>query len=208
MNDNRTVYAVDVDCFKAFNAALAEDSDRARVIVAAAWIDTFLKVRLLNEFAKGNAKARKTLFSENGPFSTFSAKLNIAFCAGWIDPDVYHDATVIRKLRNIFAHTVKPVSLDDPDTRNLIESLRVPHRQFYDWGKLRAVATADGVAIYTGDMPEDATEDLYIPGSFSFRLSIPLILAVLVSNLGIVFTTEKEGCLRQIGLPKHMEDSQ
>jgi len=202
-NDDKTVYAVDLNCFKEFNAALAEDSDRARVIVAAAWIDKFLEAKLRAEFSKGNAKAREALFSDNGPLS-FSAKLNIAFCAGWIDRDVYNDATVIRKLRNKSAHTAEPVSLDDPKTRNLIESLRVPNRQFSDWGDLRAAATGDDLVIYTGDMPENATEDLYIPGLLTFRLAIPLILAVLVSNLGIVFRTDEDDRLYQIKLPKHM----
>jgi hypothetical protein len=61
---------------------------------------------------------------------------------------VYHDIQVIRKLRNTFAHSYNPVSLDEGETRNLIQSLRVPCRQFYDWGQLRAASTDDGVVIY------------------------------------------------------------
>lgn len=119
MNKEKNVYVVEGDCgdcFKEFNEALAsESSDRARLIIAAAWIDTFLKIKLQNEFSKGNAASRKILFSENGPLTTFSSKLNIAFCAGWVDSDVYHDVNVIRKLRNKFAHTIDKVSLNDPD---------------------------------------------------------------------------------------------
>lgn len=203
---NTTIYVLDIECFNKFNEALAqESSDRARLIISAAWIDNFLKVKLQNEFSMGNAKAQKILFSENGSLGTFSAKLNIAYCAGWIEADVYHDLTVIRKLRNKFAHTVDPVSLDEPKTRSLIESFQVPYRQYHDWGKLRAAAADDGIILYTGEKPNNAKEDLFISGIFTFRMAIPLILSVLVANLGILFTTQEKGSLAKIYLPKHMK---
>lgn len=162
----------------------------------------------MNEFSKGNAKARKALFSNNGPFATFSAKINAAFCAGWIDSDVHHDIQVIRKLRNVFAHNYNPMSLDEEENRNLIQSLRVPHRKFYDWGQLRAASIADGVVIYSGDKPPEAREELHIPGAATFRMALPLVLAVLASNLGIPFATDEEGTIAKIELLKHMEEGQ
>jgi len=208
MTDTHKLYALPFDCFEAFNSSLSDESDRARVIVVACWIEEFLKVKLKNEFSKGNARARKALFSNNGPFATFSAKINAAFCAGWIDIDVHHDIQVIRKLRNIFAHSYNPVSLDDGETRNLIQSLRVPHRQFYDWGQLRAASTDDGVVIYSGDEPLEAREELHIPGAATFRMALPIVLAVLASNLGIPFATDEEGTIAMINLPNHMETGQ
>jgi hypothetical protein len=208
MSGTKKLYALPLDCFKAFNSSLAEESDRARVIVIACWIEEFLEVKLTNEFSKGNAEARKALFSNNGPFATFLAKINAASCAGWIDSDVYHDVQVIRKLRNVFAHSYDPVSLNEEKTRNLIESLRVPHRQFYDWGQLRAASTDDGVVIYSGDKPPESREELHIPGSATFRMALPIVLAVLASNLGIPFATDEEGTIARIELPKHMETGQ
>jgi hypothetical protein len=208
MSGIKKLYALPLDCFKAFNSSLSEESDRARVIVVACWIEEFLKVKLMNKFSKGNAEARKALFSENGPFATFSAKINAAFCAGWIDSDVYHDIQVIRKLRNVFAHSYNPVSLEEEETRNLIQSLRVPHRHFYDWGQLRAASTEDGVVIYTGDKPPEAREELHIPGAATFQMALPIILAVLASNLGIPFATDEEGTIAKIDLPKNMKTGQ
>jgi hypothetical protein len=210
MSGTKKLYALPLDCFKAFSTSLSEESDRARVIVVACWIEEFLKVRLMNEFSKGNADARKALFSENGPFATFSAKINAAFCAGWIDKDVHHDIQVIRKLRNVFAHSYNPVSLDDGKTRDLIQSLRVPRRQFYDWGQIRAASTDHGVVIYSGDKLPEAREELHIPGAATFRMALPIVLAVLASNLGIPFVTDEEGTivLAKIELPKHMETGQ
>lgn len=206
LNSKESIYVVDGDCLKAFQATLKEESDRARVIVAAAWIDLFLEAKLRNEFGNGNARARKDLFSEDGPFSSSAAKAKAVYCAGWIPTDLYHDATVIRKLRNRFAHTVDSVSLNDSDTRRLIESLKVPQRQYYDWGEIRAAALPDGAVIYTGDKPKEASGGLHIPGRFTFQLAIPLILAVLAAKLGILFTTDAKGCLLRIRLPEHMDN--
>lgn len=86
-----------LECFEAITKVLAEESDRARILLVAGWIDEFLKVKLMNEYSKGNSRAREQLFSANGPFATFSGKANAAFCAGWIDPDVYHDIQIIQK---------------------------------------------------------------------------------------------------------------
>lgn len=204
MVKGQKIYGLPLGCFVAFNASLSEESDRGRVILTASWIDRLIKVKLMNEFSKGNADARRSLFSSNGPFATFSAKLNAAFCAGWIDNDVYHDIQVIKKLRNGFAHGVGKVSLDDEETRKLIESMRVPHRQFYDWGQLRAASTTDGVVIYTGEKPPEAKDELHIPGTATFKTALPLVVAVLVSNLGILFATNEKGTVAQIILPKHM----
>jgi hypothetical protein len=205
MVKGQKIYALPLACFAEFNASLSDESDRGRVIVTADWIDELVKVKLMNEFSKGNTDARKSLFSGNGPFATFSAKVNAVFCAGWIDNDVYHDIQVIKKLRNLFAHNFRRVSLDDEETRKLIQSLRVPHRQFYDWGQLCAASTADGVVIYAGERPPEAKQELHIPGAAPFKTALPLLVAVLVSNLGILFATNEKGTVAQITLPKHME---
>ena len=114
--------------------SLEKESDRAKLILVVSWIDHFLNVKLQNEFSKGNKKARKDLFS-NGPFATFSSKLNLAFCAGWIDSDVYHDIQVIRKLRNGCAHSIDSISLNEEKIRKEIEKFKVPRRKFFDWGE-------------------------------------------------------------------------
>ena len=205
---SKILYAIHIDCFKAFNEALEKESDRARVILIAAWIDHFLNVKFKNEFSKGNAKARKDLFSLNGPFATFSAKLNAAFCAGWIDNDVYHDVQIIRKLRNECAHTVESITLNDERVRKYLGSFRVPHREYHDWGKVRAASIENGAILYKGEKPDHAGENLYIPGGLTLRIAISIIISVLVANLDIPFATDEEDCIAKVRLPKHMEKAQ
>ena len=194
---------MNINCFKVINKTIAEESDRAKVVFIAAWIDNFLEVKLKNEFSKGNVKARDQLFKPSGPFSSFSAKLNTVFCAGWIDTDVHHDVQIIRKLRNDCAHTIEPISLNAENIRSLLESFHVPRRQYYDWGELKAASTNNGILLYTGEKPEEAEEDLYL-GELTFKMAISVIFAVLVANLEIPFTIdEKEFFI--MTLPEHLE---
>jgi len=186
--------------------SLKKESDRAKLILIASWIDYFLRVKLQNEFSKGNKKARKDLFSANGPFATFSSKLNLAFCAGWVESDVYHDIQIIRKLRNDFAHSINDISLDEQGIRKEIEKFQVPKRQFYDWGDIWAISTGNGIIISSGEKPENVDKNLYIPGNFSLIVALPIIVIVLISNLQIAFQVDSyKDLIFTIGLPDYMQ---
>jgi small basic protein len=163
------------------------ESDRAAAVLAAAWIDHLLQMKLAAVFAQGSREARDRLFGDHGPFATLSSKITAAFCAGWLDADVHHDLGIIRKIRNQFAHRIHGLTIDSGEIRPLVESLQVPHRQFYDWGELGCAATSDGMGIvfYTGVAPEDVGEPLVIPAGFVFRLAVSWTIAYLAANLGV-----------------------
>jgi hypothetical protein len=173
---------------------LGRESERATAILAAAWIDKLLERKLAQLFSGGNAKARAKLFAASGPFASFSAKINAAFCVGWLDADVHNDLDVIRRIRNEFAHQIQGLSMESPKIRSLTESLRVPHREFYDWGKLRCAATDEGtgVVFYTGRPPEDASEPLVIPAASTFRMAASWVIAYLAASLGVGITVPDE----------------
>lgn len=118
----------------AFFEELKDETDRGCAILAVAWIDHILERKLGALFSGGNSDARRKLFDANGPFSPFSAKVTAAFCLGWLDADLRHDLDVIRKIRNRFAHQIHGLTLDDPDMAILVDSFRLPHREFSDWG--------------------------------------------------------------------------
>ena len=188
--------------------SLKNESDRAKLILVASWIDHFLHVKLQNEFSKGNKKARKDLFSTNGPFATFSSKLNLAFCAGWIDSDVYHDIQIIKKLRNYCAHSIENISSNEERIRNEIEKFLVPKRKFYDWEKLWAVSTTKNeIIISTGEKPDNLTEDLYIPGNLTLNMALPIIFIVLISNLKLPFRmkVDNQNITFMIDIPSYMK---
>lgn len=204
--NQKNLFGLNFDCFKTMKKTVAEESDRGKIIFVASLIDTFLKIKLKNEFSKGNAKARRRLFNLNGPFASISAKLNTVFCAGWIDEDVYHDVKIITKLRNDCAHTTEPITLNDENIRTVLESFRVPQRQFDDWGELKVASIDNGIVFYTGEKPEEAEEDLYI-GELTFNMALSLIFVVLIANLEIPFTIDEKEIFK-LTLPEHLEITQ
>ena len=198
-------HLISIEFGKRVAEALSDEFDRACVILVASWADHFLRIKLANEFSDGNSRARSSLFSSNGPFATFSAKLNVAFCANWIDRDVYHDLNVLRELRNEFAHSIDSHSLNDETFRSKIATLRVPKRQYYDWGELGAAARDSGIVLFTGERPLDAGEDLHV-GKLVFRMGASVIIAVLVANLGIPINAGGARGTFKVELPDHMRE--
>ena len=197
---------ISIDFGKRISDALSDESDRACVILAASWVDHFLGIKLAHEFGKGNADARSALFSSNGPFATFCASLNVAFCAGWIDRDLYHDLQLIRKMRNKFAHSIDSHSLNDEPFPSMVAKLRVAKRQYYDWGQLAAAAVDSGVVFFTGERPVEAREDLDV-SALTFRMGVSVLMAVLVANLGIPIDAAGDSAGPVLlELPEHMQE--
>lgn len=177
---------IDQNQWSAFFEELRGESDRATVILYAAWIDHLLEQKLRLHFSKGNAEQRDKLFDGNGAFHAFSSKVNAAFCLGWLDADVRHDIDLIRRIRNRFAHQIHGLSLKTPEIRDLADKFRIPHRDFHDWGKLRAAASKDGraVILYTGDPPDHAGAPLDTTG-LTFRFAASWVVAYLAANLEV-----------------------
>lgn len=195
--------SISLDFGKRIEDALSDESDRACVVLIASWADHFIRAKLASTFDGGNVDARSALFSSNGPFATFSGKLDVAFCAGWIDRDVYHDLNLIRRMRNEFAHSIESDSLDDGSFPQLVAKFRVPKRQFSDWGELRASTIDGGITLFTGERPAEAGEDIEVT-KLTFRLAASVLIAVLVANLGIPIEDEKTGKTIFLELPEHM----
>jgi len=196
---------ISIDFLKRVSDALSEESDRACVILVASWIDHLLRIKLAQEFSKGNSEARAALFSSTGPFDTFAAKLYAVFCADWIDSDVYHDLNVIKKLRNKLAHSIDRHTLYDEPFPSLVAKLRVPKRQFHDWGQLHAAAIDNGVVLFTGEKPVEAGDDLDV-SKLTFRMGASIIVAVLVANLGIHIDAGRSIGTVLFELPEHMRE--
>ncbi|MBN1361613.1 MAG: hypothetical protein JW993_13525 [Sedimentisphaerales bacterium] len=144
-----------------------------------------LERKLCAEFASGNRKARESLYSRGGAFSSLSSKIAVAYCAGWLDSDLFHDLSLLRKVRNGFAHELAPCSPDAKDIREQLENLKTPHRIYSDWGEVRAAEIENGIILYSGDKPEETQGDLALPGLFALKMGIPAVIGVLADALQI-----------------------
>jgi DNA-binding MltR family transcriptional regulator len=82
---------------------LSYDNHRSIGIVASIQIDELLKKLLIKHFvADGNVE---DIFGNNGPLSSFYSRLEITYRLGLISKEVHSYINVIRKIRNICAHS-------------------------------------------------------------------------------------------------------
>jgi hypothetical protein len=171
----KPTYGLPLACFEELRRDLARESDRGRLLLAGIYIESFLTAKFLNHGLK--------------PGSLFMM-IKQARAACWIEEDVFHDAEIIRRLRNRCAHEGGRVELDAEDICRALEQFQVPHRRYYDWGQVRAASIGKGFVLYNGERPDGAVKDLRVPATMTFNLAIWTILHVLAANLEIPFATE------------------
>lgn len=178
----------------AFFEELKKESDRASAILVVAYMDSLLGAKFKLLFGRGNAATRRKLLEDaSGPFATFSAKVDAAYCLGWLEPNVFCDLHALRKIRNMFAHQMHGLTFEEPKVRELINGFRVPHEFFYDWGDVRCGARKgkqDCIVLFTGEPDDDVVDVVELPPGVVFRWAASFIIAKMAENLGL--------CIRDI----------
>ena len=97
-------------------------------MVVAAALDRVLEEALTAKMVKLNREMRDRVFGDFGTLRAFSAKINIAVAIGVADRETHMRLTMIRKVRNLFAHTNGYLSFDSQEVRVLIATeLRSAH---------------------------------------------------------------------------------
>ncbi|SHJ24767.1 Mannitol repressor [Mesonia phycicola] len=107
---------------------LINESDRGCVILAVSFLETIL-TDLLKGKLIGSKKHFKNLFDFSGPLGTFSSKIKMSYSIGLISESEKTDLENIRSLRNIFAHSPNPTTLDDNEPKKIIEELKLDIRK-------------------------------------------------------------------------------
>lgn len=85
-----------------FVTELQVETDRGLALVGGAVIDDKLRATLERFFVDGSSA--KLLDSGNGPLGSFSARADACFALGLINKFEYDEITLIRRVRNEFAH--------------------------------------------------------------------------------------------------------
>jgi hypothetical protein len=108
----------------AFMNQLVGESDRGAALVGIAYLDELLarlfRARMLTE------KTSEGLLEGFAPLSTFSSRIDVAYCLGWIGPETYRDLHLLRKVRNDFAHTHEPVTFSSAKIQARCRELGTP----------------------------------------------------------------------------------
>jgi mannitol operon repressor len=82
-----------------------KESDRGKVLVTLAQLDEMLGA-ILKSFCVDGAATDELMNGANAPFNSVYNKTNAALALGLITDAEYRDATLMRRIRNEFAHSI------------------------------------------------------------------------------------------------------
>jgi hypothetical protein len=123
-----------------------QESDRGVAIFAATLLEDDLESLLRSCCLNDPVSVRKVvdpLFNVYAPFSTFSAKIQVAYALGLIPKNLYKTLTLIRKMRNDFAHDRKVVSFQSAKYKPQLYAILESSQPEYSAGEAAKRMTAD-----------------------------------------------------------------
>src|SRR6266478_1236013 len=82
---------------------------RSAAILLAAHIEFSLEYAILIRLKRNDEKTVKLLVDRDGPLSGFYAKIQLAYALGVFESDALYDLNIIRRVRNAFAHSPRPI---------------------------------------------------------------------------------------------------
>jgi DNA-binding MltR family transcriptional regulator len=97
----------------AFIKSLTPESDRGIAVLSAAFIDMELE-KLLTRFFVDAPAVTKDLLGQSRPIGTFSSRIDLCFAVGLIGKATHRNLHLVRKVRNDFAHSGKPLKFSEP----------------------------------------------------------------------------------------------
>ena len=103
--------------FVEWRSEIQEQTDRGAAIIAAAFLDARLEEVILSQLPQSGQPTDR-LFSGNAPIGSFSAKIDMVFAMGLIGLNTHRDLTLMRKIRNEFAHHFGAISFGTPSIRS------------------------------------------------------------------------------------------
>ncbi len=102
---------------------LRRETDRGLPLVGAALIDEKL-LETLNAFFVHGKAAERLLSDNNGALGTFSSRIDACFALGLIDDFEHREISLIRKVRNEFAHAKHGLSFQSEPVKGFCSSLK------------------------------------------------------------------------------------
>jgi len=127
---------------------MLEERGRGAVLVGVARVDAALEHLLQAVMAPGGSKG-DGLFLPERPLGSLGAKVALAHRLGLIDDQVERGLSVLRKLRNAFAHSAESASLNDDSHRMRLAAVYADAQSNPLWGPLAAVLAAQPPSPHT-----------------------------------------------------------
>lgn len=122
---------------------LIDQDTRTFCILAVSFMEDALKRRFAEQWNITSAADENLYFGSNGALSTFSQRLAVARGLGWLNKHELAQASILRKIRNHFAHNHKLHDIDREPLAGLADSLRPIEKVWYNDGMENYVAAYD-----------------------------------------------------------------
>jgi len=111
-----------LDSFKNIAMNLKRQTHSGMAMLVAAALDRLLEDALLTKMVNLSRERREKLFGDYGTLRSFDAKINVAFAFAVIDRETSKRLTIIRKIRNKFAHTQGFLDFDSPEIKSILST--------------------------------------------------------------------------------------
>lgn len=105
-----------------FRFSLNAETDRGCALMVASFLDYKIEQLLTARFVN-DPKSTAEHLSQSGPLGTFSSRIDAAYLLGIIGENVRRDIHLIRKIRNEFGHSHKPLLFTDERIRDRCREL-------------------------------------------------------------------------------------
>jgi len=121
--------------FKKFLDASNKESERGLALICAAMLDDLLE-RSIRAFLLDHAETARLLEGFNAPLGTLASRALAAFTLGVVSEEEYRECERLRKIRNLFAHSIH-ASFTDQNIKDLCANLEFSAK---DYGEVRVGA--------------------------------------------------------------------
>jgi DNA-binding MltR family transcriptional regulator len=108
-------------------AEIRQTSDRTAAIVLGSLVEWTVEQRVLAALPRHDDKTAERLLARDGPLSGFYAKNQMGYALGAYDETILRQLEIIRKMRNVFAHSVLPIHFE---TQEIIDQVKKLHTGF------------------------------------------------------------------------------
>src|SRR5262245_53742703 len=101
--------------------AMNDESPLPCALIGGAFLEKAI-TSLLSKFFV-NCETAKTILGDHGFLGEFSRCAHLAYCLGLISKGALTNLKTIGKIRNLFAHSHKPLDFEDAEIKNLCANL-------------------------------------------------------------------------------------
>lgn len=160
LRDLSRIEPSDEELYAQLDAVYQGDSTTA-AIIGAALIEHQLENLLRAHFPHNSAEIWRELTSDAGPLGTMQKKLILAKAFLACDDATLYNIEIIRKIRNVFAHTKTPLKFDHNLIISELQKTKCPAKQAeYIKNAYKNIARADNPRIDFAFLCEYVTSEL------------------------------------------------